>query len=90
MSAVKGVPANALKRFPVSGSSFEPVWELLRERYEDDEDDDDDDDDDEYDELNNRHYRQQQQQRGADHRTDEVSTAKPLTSCRSPSMAVLI
>ncbi|KOX68704.1 hypothetical protein WN51_07416 [Melipona quadrifasciata] len=33
-------------------------------------------DDDDY-KLNNRHHRQKQQQRGADHRTDEVSTAKP-------------
>ncbi|KAK1118223.1 hypothetical protein K0M31_015268 [Melipona bicolor] len=33
MSAVKGVPAHALEKFPVSGSSFEAAWELLRERY---------------------------------------------------------
>ncbi|KOX76035.1 hypothetical protein WN51_12522 [Melipona quadrifasciata] len=68
--AVKGVPANALKKFLISGS-FGAAWELLCERYEDD------DDDDEYDELNDRHYRQQQQHRCADHRTDEVSPAKP-------------
>ncbi|KAK1137441.1 hypothetical protein K0M31_001951 [Melipona bicolor] len=43
--------------------------ELLRGRYEDDDDDDN--------KLNNRHYWQQQQHRGAVHRTDEVSTAKP-------------
>ncbi|KAK1135582.1 hypothetical protein K0M31_000171 [Melipona bicolor] len=85
-AAKSGKAAHALKRFPVSGSSFEAAWELLREPYEDD----DDDDEYEYDELNNRHYRQQQQQRGAVYRTDEVSIAKPLTSCQLRSAAVLI
>ncbi|KAK1137445.1 hypothetical protein K0M31_001955 [Melipona bicolor] len=70
ISAVKGVSTHTLKRFPVSGSSFEGACELLRGRYEDDDDNDEDN------KLNNRHHRQQQQQRGAVHRTDEVSPAK--------------
>ncbi|KAK1137790.1 hypothetical protein K0M31_002284 [Melipona bicolor] len=74
MSAIKGVPAHTLKKFPVSGSSFVAAWKLLRGRYEDDDDEDN--------KLNNRHHRhhrhhqQQQQRRGAVHRPDEVSPAK--------------